>query len=88
MNNQRRKALAKLVDRLSELEALRASILEELQDVANEEREAFEAMPESLQESERGQTASEAADKLEEAVGELEGFDIESLSTMIEEAQA
>ncbi|BAO53084.1 hypothetical protein KPP23_057 [Pseudomonas phage KPP23] len=72
MNNARRKQLAEIVDQMQELRAR----LDELQ---NEEQEAFDNMPESLQQGEKGQqseTAAErighAGDSLDEAISALE----------------
>jgi len=65
MNNERRKRISSVVDALTDA-------LEAVRDLAAEEQEAFDAMPEGLQDSERGEAASEAAASLEEAVGMLE----------------
>ena len=48
MNNQRRKAIEKLAERLDELKS-------EFEAIMDEEQEAFDNMPESLQYSERGE---------------------------------
>lgn len=86
MNKERRKAIAAIIDRLEELDTLRASILEDLQEIEGEERESFDNMPEGLQESERGQRISDAADKLEEATGALDGWDVDEIRTALESA--
>ena len=65
MNKERRKRISSVVDALTDA-------LEVVRDLAAEEQEAFDAMPEGLQDSERGEAASEAAASLEEAVGMLE----------------
>jgi len=65
MNKERRKRISSVVDAI-------AVALEEVRDLAAEEQEAFDAMPEGLQDSERGEAASEAASAMEEAVGMLE----------------
>lgn len=72
MNNDRRKAIRAVIATIesakTDLEALR-----------DEEREAYDAMPEGLQGSERGQASDLAAtaletacDTLDQAVGEME----------------
>ncbi len=58
MNRQRRKRLEEAISKLEELQA-------EIQSIAEEERESFDNMPESLQDGERGQQISENADNLE-----------------------
>ena len=60
MNNARRKKLSKLYDNL---EGLR----EELEQIKDEEQEAYDNMPEGVQGSERGEIAYEAVDNLENA---------------------
>ena len=58
MNKERRNRLGDVIDKLEELQAEVASI-------AEEEREAYDNMPEGLQESEKGQQISENADDLD-----------------------
>lgn len=60
MNKDRRNRISALV---SELEDIAARIAE----LADEEQEAFDNMPESLQQSERGQQSEEAAGILNDA---------------------
>lgn len=65
MNKARRKELGRIVD---ELENLRDA----LDAVACEERECYDNLPESLQESERGCAMEEAADGLDDICSELD----------------
>jgi len=70
MNNSRRKDIsvaAALIERARML----------LEDAANAEQDAFDNMPESLQESEKGQT-------MEETIGVLEGA-AQGLETALDE---
>lgn len=76
MNNQRRKTLA---DISAALESLR----EQLGDVHSEEQDAFDSMPEGLQDSERGQKAQEAIDQLDSAFSDLESA-IEAIGNAME----
>lgn len=69
MNNERRKQLDKVAALLSEARG-------ELENIASDEREAFDNMPEGLQQSEKGERASEIADSLDDCVSRLE--DVES----------
>lgn len=64
MNKERRKRLDDVISQLEEIQAEVASI-------AEEEREAFDNMPESLQCSERGEQVSENADDLDSLDGRL-----------------
>ena len=65
MNKIRRKALANIVD---QLEAIKA----ELEEVLEQEEEARDNIPESMQETERYERAEEACDNLESAVYSFE----------------
>ena len=67
MNKERRKTIEELADKLE-------SLKDELDGIASDEREAFEALPEGLQNSERGQASSDAADTLDQASGELDSL--------------
>ena len=60
MNKQRRKYLAEAVDKLNEAMSI-------VEDVRNDEQDAFDNMPESLQCSERGEQMEEYIDNLAEA---------------------
>lgn len=60
MNNKRRKEVSKVVDALTE-------ISQTLSILAEEENEAFDNLPESLQESSRGDDMQEWIDRLEGA---------------------
>lgn len=65
MNKERRKTLVEaynLIDRGRDL----------IEQMAGEEREAFENLSENLQNGERGQRMSEVADTLDEAASELQ----------------
>ena len=65
MNKSRRKELRRIAE---ELEKLR----EDLDAVASEERDAYDNLPESLQESDRGCAMEEAADELDDICSEME----------------
>ena len=68
MNAERRKEIAKASALIGEARAI-------LEQVATDEREAFDNMPDSLKQSERGQQAEAAADALDEAVNACEEID-------------
>jgi glutathione S-transferase len=73
MNKERRKELARILEALGPLET-------DLESLAQQEREAFDNMPEGLQGSENGQKAEAAAEALETAHSEL--------SSLMEELRA
>lgn len=65
MNNSRRKRISKIADALNELKG-------QIDELYEEEREAFENIPESLQGTERYEAAENAVDMLESASSGLE----------------
>ena len=67
MNKQRRARIAKV-------QAAIEVLLEELEEIRDEEQEAYDNFPESLQESERGEAMIAAIDNLDyamESIGEV-----------------
>jgi len=73
MNKARRKVLARITTQLE-------SLKEELQlDVIDAEQEAFDNLPESFQEGEKGERMQEIIDTLEDVVSNFEDA-IESLN--------
>lgn len=85
MNAVRRKTLKGIMEQLSELESLKQSIMESLQEVIDEEQEAYDNMPESLQYSDRGEQMQEYISLMESVVGDLENLDAEDLASQLEE---
>ena len=76
MNAQRRKDIAKAIALIEEAIAI-------LDNVAEEEREAFDNLPESLQYSERREQMEECADAIENVSRELTD-QIDNLNDAIE----
>jgi len=64
MNKLRRKQIEDINDALAEL-------VGQLETLRDEEQEAFDNMPESLQDSERGEKMSGAIDSMESAIGSI-----------------
>ena len=60
MNKDRRDRIAKIKEALEDLRG-------QIEDLQSEEQEAFDNMPESLQQSERGQASEAAAEALQSA---------------------
>lgn len=85
MNKVRRKALANIVTMLEKLDELREEIREQLAEIQDEEQEALDNMPESLQESEKGEQMQEYIDAMENVTGELDLLDIEDLVDQLQE---
>jgi Rps23 Pro-64 3,4-dihydroxylase Tpa1-like proline 4-hydroxylase len=86
MNKERRKAIAVAFAELEKLQAQWDDIKESLSIVRDEEREAFDNMPESLQQGERGQQSEAAADALDSAVEMMESADIAEILSYLDTA--
>lgn len=71
MNKNRRKAIDEIQDKLMNLQS-------ELECIRDEEQEAFDNLPESIQYSERGERMEEYISSLEEALDNV-GYAVESL---------
>jgi len=65
MNNERRKEIARIIGELQQLQS-------DIENVLGEEQDAFDNMPEGLQQSDRGQAAENAIDELESATSAVE----------------
>lgn len=76
MNKQRRKWLEDVIAKIQDAQS-------EVQNIAEEERESFDNMPEGLQEGERGQTISENADDLEGVDSDFESI-LDTLNEILE----
>ena len=69
MNKERQQLIAKAETLISAARAL-------LEQARDEERDYYENMPESLKESERGQAAEDAVDRLSTAIDDLDNLDL------------
>lgn len=67
MNAVRRKEISRVLRRLTELTEDLSDILGDIENIRDEESEALENIPESLQETERYDQSEAAAENLEEA---------------------
>ena len=76
MNKTRRKMLQDIIDQLEQQR-------ESLEAVSEEEQEAFDNMPESLQYSEKGEAIQENASDMEQAASDLEDI-ISTLQDILE----
>lgn len=71
MNKQRRKAIGDIYDKLIDIQS-------DLEYIRDEEQEAFDNLPESIQYSERGERMEEYISSLEEALDYVD-YAVESL---------
>ena len=65
MNNERRKSINTLIDLIDDARS-------QLETIKDEEQEAYDNLPEGLQQAERGQASEQAISCLEDAISSLE----------------
>lgn len=99
MNNARRKIINKQWHAMEELKAMHAAVVAkaeeiktELETARDEEQEAFDNMPESLQQGERGQISEQAITDLDTAIEALENItdtdiDFDEVLTALDNAE-
>lgn len=75
MNKQRRKQIEQVILKLDDLK-------EELDGIREEEQDAYDNLPEGIQDSERGESMYENIDTLETAYNDLESI-IDNLQELI-----
>ena len=82
MNAARRKAIKTIALQLDQLKEEIETCMAEVEGVKDEEQDAFDNLPESLQETERGEVMSIAIDNLDIASSDLESI-LSSLDDVI-----
>lgn len=85
MNRVRRKSLKDALGKMDELSTVLENVKDAIQAVLDEEQEAYDNLPEGLQEAERGQQMQEYIEALEGVVDSLGDLDVEDLYSTIEE---
>jgi hypothetical protein len=76
MNDTRRKAIAKAIGSISEARGL-------LEEILGDEQSAYDNLPLSIQDGERGERMAEVLSEIENAVD-----DLENLESVLEDAKA
>ena len=84
MNNARRKEIRNVICELKKSEPDWDTIESELADILDEETEAMENIPESLQDTDRYQICEESIDYLDSAIGEINPEDPECAESIID----
>ena len=86
MNAKRRNAIESVVNELIEkFEEIKAEAIDQLSEIRDEEQEAYDNLPEALQESERGENMQNCIDALEYFMSDLENMEIEGTDDLLEE---
>lgn len=86
MNAKRRDRIDSVINELIEkFEEIKAEAIDQLSEIMDEEQEAYDNLPESLQESERGENMQNCIDALEYFMSDLENMEIEGTDDLLEE---
>lgn len=86
MNAKRRNAIESVInDLIDKFEEIKAEAIDQLSEIRDEEQEAYDNLPESLQESERGENMQNCIDALEYFMSDLENMEIEGTDDLLEE---
>lgn len=88
MNKERRQRLAKARELLDQAQALVQAAGEIVVEVKDDEQEAFDNLPESLQGADRGQTMQEAIDGLNSVHDDIECLDFDAIMSPLEDLTA
>ncbi len=75
MNKERRKSLLEVIDALHRA-------MDTLESIRDEEQDAYDNLPESLQGAERGEAMSEAVDTMDSATNDIDSV-IETLDELL-----
>ena len=71
MNNERRKKIVGIIDRLNKVKEEINDLRCEVSSLQDEEQEAYDNLPESMQDGERGTGIQDKIDELESAYGAI-----------------
>lgn len=86
MNAKRRNTIDSVINELIEkFEEIKAEAIDQLSEIRDEEQEAYDNLPESLQESEKGENMQNCIDALEYFMSDLENMEIEGTDDLLEE---
>ena len=86
MNAKRRNAIDSVINELVEkFEEIKAEAIDQLSEIRDEEQGAYDNLPESLQESERGENMQNCIDALEYFMSDLENMEIEGTDDLLEQ---
>lgn len=88
MNKERRKELSKAIGHLEKAKGEIESAKEIIETCKDEEQESYDALPEGVQDSERGEIMSDNVDGLDEAFSVIEDWpdDIDEAIRSVQEA--
>lgn len=86
MNAKRRNAIDSVINELIEkFEGIKSEAIDQLSEIMDEEQEAYDNLPEALQDSERGENMQNCIDALDSFISDLEDMEIEGTDDLLEE---
>ena len=86
VNAKRRSAIEAVRKLLDQSSALLQQATEEIDAIRDEEQEAYDALPESLQGGDRGDAMQQAIEALDSAFNDLEAINLDDILGALEEA--
>ena len=86
MNNDRRKALAKLAEEARELAGKLSDLKDAIENLKGEEEEYKDNMPENLQQSDKYYAAEAAVDAMDSAISELDNINMDEIADYLDTA--
>lgn len=86
MNNDRRKRIEAVRSEIEKLDEQRQRIYDMIDEIAGEESDAFDNLPESLQDADKGQAMEAARDALYEARDFFENMDMSEANGYLDTA--
>ena len=88
MNAARRKIITALQAEISAIIDQISNLRDDIEEVLTEEQEAFDSLPESLQNSDRGQASYDAIGQIEAALDYLDNTGMSEAHDALDEAKA
>ena len=89
MNNERRKEIDRLMERVNSLLSDLSEIKDSIENVRDEEQKYLDNLPENMADGERAEKAQAAIDAIEEALSSLDDSEtsLEGINTSLETAK-
>lgn len=88
MNANRRRAIEECIAKINDAEYIIGEMRDVIESIRDDEEEAHDNLPESLQDSEKGEAMQEAIGNLESALDSIEGLDFDDIIGALQDAQS
>lgn len=85
MNANRRKEISKIAQRILEIQGLVEGIIVDVESIKDEEEECYDNLPESIQNTDRGENMQAAIDELDDIISNLDSIkdDVENIADQV-----